>query len=68
MRFIDQGDDVAALVERAIRFAELEDRRDDDLAHVLRQQLLQLLAGIGLFQIGDVCAGEGAGDLPPASE
>jgi hypothetical protein len=43
--------------------AELEDRRDDDLAHVLRQQLLQLLAAVGLLQVGNVRPGEGAGDL-----
>jgi len=42
---------------------EFLDRGDDDLAHVLSQQLLQLLAGIRLFQVGNVRSGEGASDL-----
>ena len=67
MRLVDQGNDVAAFVECA-RFsvgclAELEDRRDDDLAYILRQQLLQLVAGLGLLQIRDIGPGKGAGDL-----
>ena len=61
--FVHQGDDVAAVVQAACGLAELEDRGDDDLAHVLRQQLLQLLAGIRLFQVGNVRSGEGTGDL-----
>ena len=60
---VHQRDDVAARVQRPAGLAELEDRRDDDLAHVLRQQLLQLLPGVGLLQVGDVRPGEGAGDL-----
>ena len=61
--FVHQGDDVAAVVQAACGLAELEDRGDDDLAHVLSEQLLQLLAGIRLFQVGNVRSGECAGDL-----
>ena len=60
---VDHGDDVVAVVEDARRLAELVDRRDDDLAHVLRQQPLQLLAAVGLDQVRHVGGVEGARDL-----
>ncbi len=50
-------------VENTVRLAELEDGGDDDLADILPQQLLQLLAGFGLFQIRDVGGSKCAGDL-----
>ena len=34
---VDHRDDVAAVVQDAVGLAELEDRRDDDLPHVLRR-------------------------------
>ena len=63
VRLVDHHDDVAAVVEDAVGLGELVDRRDDDLADVLRQQPLQLLAAVGLDQVGHVGGVEGAGDL-----
>ena len=63
MGLVHQRDDVAAGVQRTAGLSELEDRRDDDLAHALRQQFPQLLAAVGLLQVGDVGTGKGAGDL-----
>ena len=63
MGLVHHGDDVAAVVEDAVGLAELEDRRDDDLAHVLPQQPLQLGPAVGLDQVRRVGGVEGAGDL-----
>ena len=61
--FIHQRNDVAAVIQATGGFTKLEDRGNDDLAHVLPKQLLQLLAGVRLLQIGDVSTSESAGDL-----
>ena len=63
VRLVDHRDDVAAVVEDAVGLAELEDRGDDDLAHVLRQQPLQLAAAVGLDEVRHVGGVEGARDL-----
>ena len=63
VRLVHQRNDVAAVVQAARSLAKLEDRGDDDLAHVLGKQLLQLLPAVCLLQIGNVCSGERAGDL-----
>ncbi len=60
---VDQRDDVAAVVEDAAGLAELEDRGDDDLPHVLREQPLQLAAAVGLDEVRRVGGVEGARDL-----
>jgi hypothetical protein len=44
--FVHQGDDVAPVVEAAGRLTKLEDRSDEDLSRVLRQELLQLFASV----------------------
>jgi hypothetical protein len=61
--FVHERNDVAAVVQAACGLAELENRRDDDLPHIVRQQLPKLLARISLFKVRNVCPGEGAGDL-----
>ena len=60
---VHQHDDVLALVQRPVSLGELEDGGDDDLARVLAQQRLQLLARLGLDQVGDVAGVEGGADL-----
>ncbi len=52
-----------AVVQHALGLAELEDGGDDDLARVLAQQRFQLLADLGLDQVGDVGGVEGGADL-----
>ena len=63
MGLIHERDDVAAIVEHSAGLAELEDRRDDDLAGVLREQLLKVLAGLGLHQVRHVGGVESRADL-----
>ncbi len=63
VRLVDHDDNVVPLVEHAVRLGEFEDGRDDDLARVLAQQLLQLGAGLRLDQVGDVRGVERGADL-----
>ena len=50
-------------VEHAVGFPEFMDRGDDDFAHILRQQRLQLIAALGGDQVGHIGGVEGGRDL-----
>ena len=63
MRLVHHRNDVAAVVQDAAGLGELEDRGDDDLARVLRQQALQLGPTVGLHEIWRIRGVEGARDL-----
>ena len=63
VRFVDEHDDVAPIIEHAIGFPEAEDGGDDDLAGVLLEQAHQIGAGIALHQVGHIAGVEGAADL-----
>jgi hypothetical protein len=59
MGLVDEDDDVLAVVELARGLAELVDCRDDDLAHIVVEQLLKLLAAVGGLEVRDVVGVEG---------
>ena len=63
MGFVDHDDDVRAFVEPAAGLAELVDGGNEHLAHVLPEQLLQLLAGGHADHVGHVGGVEGGADL-----
>ena len=63
VRLIHHHDDVGAIVKLAARFTELVDSRDQNLANVLRQQRLQLLAGSHPHHVRNIRGIEGGGDL-----
>ena len=49
---VDHDDDVIAIVEYALRLAELEDGGDDHLPDVLGEQVGQLCSGVCAHQVG----------------
>ena len=61
--FVHHDDDVRAFVEPAAGLAKLVDGGDQHLAHVLPEQLLQLLAGGHADHVGHVGSVEGGADL-----
>ena len=63
VRFVDEHDDVVAIVEHPFCFPEAEDGGDDDLAGVLLEQTHQIGAGFALHQVGHIAGMEGATDL-----
>ena len=63
MGFVHEDDDVRSGVEHAVGFREFMNRGDDDFAHILRQQRLQLIAALGGDQVGHIGGVEGGRDL-----
>src|SRR5690606_38602154 len=63
MRLVDQGDDVAPIVQHALGLPELEDGGVDDLPNVLRQQPLQGDTGLRLHQVWAITSEERARNL-----
>ena len=63
VRLVHHHDDVRALVQAAVRLAELVNGGDDDLAGIGRQQALQLLPGGSSDHVRNIGGIEGGGDL-----
>ena len=63
MGLVDQHDDVVTVVQDTVHLAELENRRDDELPGVLREQPFEIGPAVGLLQVRRVGRVESAGYL-----
>ena len=63
MGLVDQHDDVVTVVQDTVHLAELEDRRDDDLPGVPREQPFEIRPAVGLLQVRRIGRVESAGYL-----